>query len=59
MNIIKLIFSGVVQKMLVRTPTVQADIDIALDKTIAALQAWKLVNKRIEPMVIELKQSEQ
>lgn len=59
MNIVKLIFSGVFQKILVQSPTVQADIDIALDKTIAALQAWKLVNKRIEPLVIDLKNSEQ
>ena len=59
MNIVKLIFSGVFQKILAQSPTVQADIDIAIDKTIAALQAWKLVNQRIEPLVIDLKNSEQ
>lgn len=59
MNLVKLIFSGVFQKILAQSPTVQADIDIALDKTIVALQAWKLVNKRIEPLVIDLKNSEQ
>jgi hypothetical protein len=59
MNLVKLIFSGVFQRALARTPTVQADIDIAIDKTIAALQAWKLVNQRIEPILIDLKNSEQ
>lgn len=59
MNIIKLLFSGVFQNAIARAPTVQADIDIAIDKTIIALEAWKLVNKRIEPVVIDLKNSQQ
>ena len=56
-NIINLIFSGIFQKILAQTPTVQADVDVAIDKTIEALQAWKLVNQRIEPIVIDFKNS--
>jgi hypothetical protein len=65
MNILKLLFSGVFQKLLAQDATVQADINLAIDKTIAALnacsvalQSWKLVNQRIQPMVTELKNSE-
>lgn len=59
MNLIKLIFSGVFQRALAQSPTVQADIDLAIDKTIIALQYWKLVNKRLEPIIIDFKNSEQ